>query len=194
MISGLAGPSPTGIDRAMRGSRTIRRLVTGRTTSGPAAPTIQPPTRRATDRRRGGAHRASKGTLPTHTSTDPPRATTDPPRTTTDRGSATLWAAGGIAALFIVVVIVVWAAVATTTRHRAAAAADLAALAAATYATSGERPACDKARWVATHMHATVKSCRLAGWDALVVVAAAPSGVLAGFGPAEARARAGPVD
>lgn len=111
-----------------------------------------------------------------------------------DRGAATLWAAGGIAAVLVVTIAVVWAAVAVNTRHRAAAAADLAALAAASRAIHGERPACARARWVADRMRTTLKSCRLTGWDALVEVTATPPTVLASFGPAEARARAGPVE
>lgn len=111
-----------------------------------------------------------------------------------DRGAATLWAAGGIVLVLVVTIAVVWVAVAVNTRHRVAAAADLAALAAATTATSGERPACAKARWVAHRMRAQLESCRLDGWHALVEVTATPPGVLASFGPAEARARAGPVE
>ncbi|GAB3443119.1 Rv3654c family TadE-like protein [Actinophytocola sediminis] len=112
----------------------------------------------------------------------------------TDRGSATLGAVGGIAVVLVVTVAVFWAAAAVDTRHRAAAAADLAALAAAANVISGERSACDKARWVSTRMRATMKSCRLAGWDAFVEVTALPPGVLVSFGPAAARARAGPAE
>jgi secretion/DNA translocation related TadE-like protein len=96
--------------------------------------------------------------------------------------------------VLVVTTVVVWVAVAANTRHRAAAAADLAALAAAAYAVSGERSACDRARWVADHMHVLLKACRLDGWDALVEVTAMPPGVLASFGPADARARAGPLE
>ncbi|WP_260189849.1 Rv3654c family TadE-like protein [Actinophytocola gossypii] len=109
-----------------------------------------------------------------------------------DRGVATLWAAGAIAAVMVVTVVVVWIGAAANARHRAAAAADLAALAAAGSAIHGERSACDKASWVADRMRVTLASCRLDGWNALVEITAAPPGVLAGFGPAEARARAGP--
>jgi len=96
--------------------------------------------------------------------------------------------------VFVVGIAVVWAVVAVNTRHRAAAAADLAALAAAGNARHGERSACEKARWVSTRMRVTMTSCRLAGLDALVEVAAIPPTVLESFGPAEARARAGPVE
>lgn len=110
-----------------------------------------------------------------------------------DRGAASVWTVAAIAVVMTVATFVVWFGVATSTRHRATAAADLAALAAATAAVRGERQACDKARWVATNMAVELRSCRLSGWDALVEVTARPSGVLAGFGSAEARARAGPV-
>lgn len=111
-----------------------------------------------------------------------------------DRGAATVWAAGGIAVVLLVTTVAVWVAVAADTRHRAAAAADLAALAAAADVVSGERSACDRARWVTDHMRVELASCRLDGWDALVEVTAVPSGVLASFGPAEAQARAGPLE
>jgi secretion/DNA translocation related TadE-like protein len=105
-----------------------------------------------------------------------------------------VWTAGAVAALLAVTTLVVWLGSAAATRHRAAGAADLAALAAAGVAVEGERVACEKARWVTDRMRVELRGCRLAGWDALVEVAAQPPGVLAGFSPAAARARAGPVD
>jgi len=111
-----------------------------------------------------------------------------------DRGSATVWAAGGIAAVMIVTVWLVWFTAAVVTRHRAESAADLAALAAAGKALAGERRACDEARWVTGRMGVELLSCRLSGWDALVEVAASGPGVLSRFRPAVARARAGPVE
>jgi secretion/DNA translocation related TadE-like protein len=105
-----------------------------------------------------------------------------------------VWTAGAVAALLAVTTLVVWLGSAAATRHRAAAAADLAALAAAGVAVEGERVACGKARWVTDRMRVELRGCRLAGWDALVEVVAQPPGVLAGFSPADARARAGPVD
>lgn len=110
-----------------------------------------------------------------------------------DRGAATVWTVGAIAALTSVTVLVLWLGAAAATRHRAASAADLAALAAAGAVTEGERVACGKARWVTDHMGVEMHSCRLDGAEARVETAAAPPGVLAGFGPAEARARAGPA-
>lgn len=111
-----------------------------------------------------------------------------------DRGSATIWAVAGIAALLLLGAMVMEVGAATATRHRADAAADLAALAAAEYATDGEQAACDHARWVAGGMRVHLARCRLAGWNALIEVSDQPTGVLAGFGAATAHAMAGPVD
>jgi len=111
-----------------------------------------------------------------------------------DRGSATVWTVGGIAVVLTVMTVMLWFGAAVATRHRAASAADLAALAAAGAAPAGERQACEQARWVTDQMAVELRSCRLAGWDALVEVVAVPPGVLGNFGSAEARARAGPVD
>ena len=110
-----------------------------------------------------------------------------------DRGAATVWTAGAIAALLTVTTLVVWLGAAAATRHRAAGAADLAALAAAGAVVDGERVACGKARWVTDRMSVVLRSCRLNGAEARVEVVAQPPGVLGGFGPAEARARAGPA-
>ncbi len=59
-------------------------------------------------------------------------------------------------------------------RHRAASAADLAALAAASRALSGEWAACAAAREVAAGAGAAVRACRLEG-DVAVVIAVVPS-------------------
>jgi secretion/DNA translocation related TadE-like protein len=111
-----------------------------------------------------------------------------------DRGSATIWAVGGIAALLVVAVVLLELGAATVVRHRAGSAADLAALAAAAYAPDGQQAACDRARWVADGMRVRLTACRLVGWDALVEVSAQPDGLLARFGPVAAHARAGPAD
>lgn len=110
-----------------------------------------------------------------------------------DRGSATIWAAGGVAALLLIVGLVVAIGAAALTRHQASGAADLAALAAAAHATDGEGPACGRARWVAQQMGTTMTACRLRGWDAEVEITAQPPDLLLGFGSATAHARAGPV-
>jgi secretion/DNA translocation related TadE-like protein len=111
-----------------------------------------------------------------------------------DRGAATVWAVGGIAALFLIVGLVAGLGAAAVTRHRASSAADLAALAAAAYASSGEESACARAGRVAREMRVRLTACRLRGWDAEVEILAEPPDLLFGFGSATARARAGPVD
>jgi secretion/DNA translocation related TadE-like protein len=110
-----------------------------------------------------------------------------------DRGSATLWAVGGIAVVAAVLAGLLLFVAAVVARHRAESAADLAALAAASTAVAGEDQACAEARWVTDQMDVELRSCRLSGWDALVEVVAAPPAVLSQFGRAVARARAGPV-
>ena len=110
-----------------------------------------------------------------------------------DTGSATVWAAGGMAALLLLVGLVVAVGAAAATRHRASGAADLAALAAAAHATEGEGPACERALWVAQRMRVQLTACRLRGWDAEVEITAQPPDLLVGFGSATAHARAGPV-
>lgn len=112
---------------------------------------------------------------------------------TNDRGSASVWAAGGIAAVLLVVGLIVGLGSAAATRHRADSAADLAALAAAAHATAGSDRACERARWVARRMRVELSACRLAGWDVEVEITAQPPDLLLGFGAATARARAGPV-
>ena len=113
---------------------------------------------------------------------------------TTDRGSASVLTVGGMTVLLTATTLFVWVGVAVDTRHHAQSAADLAALAAAGAALTGETEACGLAKWVTDRMGVTLSSCRLNGWDARVEVAARPPGVLAGFGSAHARSRAGPVD
>jgi secretion/DNA translocation related TadE-like protein len=110
-----------------------------------------------------------------------------------DRGSATLWAAGGIAVLFLVTAVVLATGSVVQTHHRVAAAADLASLAAAAHAPEGEAAACGRARWVAGRMGVGVTSCRLSGWDVLVEVSAPLPGELSRFGAVAARSMAGPV-
>jgi secretion/DNA translocation related TadE-like protein len=111
---------------------------------------------------------------------------------TRDRGSATIWAAGGIAALMLIVGLVIAIGAAASTRHRASGAADLAALAAAAHTTEGEERACARAGWVAQRMRTRLTACRLRGWDAEVEITAEPPNLLLGFGSASAHARAGP--
>jgi secretion/DNA translocation related TadE-like protein len=105
-----------------------------------------------------------------------------------------MWTVGGIGAAAAVLSGLLLFASAVVTRHRAESAADLAALAAAATAVAGEDQACEEARWVTQQMDVDLRSCRLSGWDALVEVAAKPPAALSLFGPAAARARAGPVE
>lgn len=110
-----------------------------------------------------------------------------------DRGSATVWAAVGVAMIMTVFVVGLHLAAAVITRHRAEAAADLAALAAAGLAVEGAEAACRRAGEVAAAMGGTVTSCRLVGWDALVEVRIPVVGTVPGIDTAAGRARAGPV-
>lgn len=115
------------------------------------------------------------------------------PRGDRDRGAATVFAA--IVSMGLLVVL--WGGVqlgaATLTRHRAEGAADLAALAVAAYAPQGAESACGRAERVVDRMRAVLVSCRLDGWDARVRVRMGLPGLLSGFDPVGARARAGPV-
>lgn len=111
-----------------------------------------------------------------------------------ERGSATIWAAGGIAVLCLLAAVVLVCGAVVRTRHRATAAADLAALAAAVYTPYGEQVACARASWVATNMRVRVTDCRVVGWDALVEVSGELPGELDAFGPVTAHSRAGPAD
>jgi len=115
-------------------------------------------------------------------------------RATDERGTATLWAAGAVAALFLVAGLVLLMGTAVAARHRATAAADLAALAAAAHAPSGQSDACRKARWVSTQMRAELQDCTMLNWIAVVEVSVGPTGMLASFGAAKAHARAGPTN
>ncbi|WP_199431578.1 Rv3654c family TadE-like protein [Qaidamihabitans albus] len=111
-----------------------------------------------------------------------------------DDGFATVWAACAIAALLTVAGVLWWLGAAVLTRHRAADAADLAALAAAAHAGRGSVESCEHAGLVAGRMRVRLRECRFEGWDALVIVEARPPAPLALFGPATARARAGPIE
>jgi secretion/DNA translocation related TadE-like protein len=115
-------------------------------------------------------------------------------RPAADSGTATLWAAGAIAALFLIAGLVFTIGAAVAARHRAAGAADLAALAAAAHAPSGQPDACRKAQWVVERMHARLRRCEISDWIAVVEVSVEPIGLLAPFGSTNAHARAGPAD
>jgi secretion/DNA translocation related TadE-like protein len=110
-----------------------------------------------------------------------------------ERGSATVWGLGAIAVVAVLTVLVMSMASAVVTRHRAEAAADLGALAAASRAETAAARPCAAARDVAQHMAVRLARCRMAGADAIVEVSLRPGGLLAAFGTASARARAGPA-
>src|SRR5215470_6574989 len=115
-------------------------------------------------------------------------------RPETERGTATLWAVGGIAVLCLVAAALLTFGSVVQTRHRVTAAADLAALAGAAYVPYGLPAAFDRVQWVAAHMGARATTCRLLNLTVLVEVSCSLPGVLSRFGPVSARAAAGPVD
>ena len=89
-------------------------------------------------------------------------------------------------------VLVALAAVGTS-RHRAAVSSDLAALAAAAQALSGQEPACLAAASTARAQGAELEACRTTGDVVDVVVIVRPPGPLGRLGAARATARAGPA-
>jgi secretion/DNA translocation related TadE-like protein len=110
-----------------------------------------------------------------------------------ERGSATVL---GVGLMVVVLALFVFGAqlgAAVATRHRAEAAADLAALASATHAVSGQEFACRAANRVASHMAARLAACELNGWEVIVRVTVDPPGLIGRFGAVDATARAGPV-
>lgn len=115
-------------------------------------------------------------------------------REASDAGMATVWAAVGIAVIMAALLVGLHLGAAVVARHRAEAAADLAALAAAGATVLGAESACTRAEAIAAAMHATVRSCSVAGWEVLVEVRVAVPLTLPGVTPeAPGRARAGPV-
>jgi secretion/DNA translocation related TadE-like protein len=106
-----------------------------------------------------------------------------------DRGSASIWllCAGCVVIAFGLAGAL--AAAAATAGHRAQAAADLGALAGARYAAAGDEVACAHAGAIVEANGARMASCRLDGFD-LVVVVELP---VAGLGTVHGTARAGPV-
>ncbi|NYH80509.1 secretion/DNA translocation related TadE-like protein [Actinopolyspora biskrensis] len=77
--------------------------------------------------------------------------------------------------------------------HRVRAAADLAALAAASYASRGERAACDRAEWVVRGMDATLLSCERNGARFRVRTEAVRESGIPGSRRVTGRALAGPA-
>jgi len=107
-----------------------------------------------------------------------------------DRGSASVTACFAILALIAVTVALAHVGSGVLARHRAQSAADLAALAAAAESVRGTERACSAAGEVAGRVRATVRDCRIDGWDVVVTVTV-PVGL--GSGVATAAARAGPA-
>ncbi|WP_434451669.1 Rv3654c family TadE-like protein [Lentzea sp. E54] len=106
-----------------------------------------------------------------------------------ERGSA---AVSGVAAMLLLIILTVagaQAGSAVIARHRVTGAADLAALAAAARLTEGDDSACDQAKRVAAANGAELTNCAVSGWEVVVEVSA-----ITPFGPANARARAGPAE
>jgi secretion/DNA translocation related TadE-like protein len=123
----------------------------------------------------------------------PRRSCADEVERSPDSGAATIWTALAVAALTGVVLLGCWLGAAVIARHRAEAAADLGALAAASHAAEGPARACDRARWVADRLGATLLTCRWQRLDALVEVQI-PHSAFAGLPGPSARARAGPAE
>jgi secretion/DNA translocation related TadE-like protein len=115
-------------------------------------------------------------------------------RTGRDRGSATVWVLVLAAVLGLVAAASVLVGVAVVARHRAASAADLAALAAAGRAVTGDPSACATAADVARANAAELTACHV-GPGAIVEVEVAIAVRLGGAGvhTAVGRSRAGPV-
>jgi secretion/DNA translocation related TadE-like protein len=93
--------------------------------------------------------------------------------------------------LLLIIVMVAGAQIgaAVVVRHRVTGAADLAALAAAARLTEGDESACEQGRRAAAANRAELTSCTVSGWEVVVEVSA-----ITPFGPANARARAGPAE
>ncbi len=105
-----------------------------------------------------------------------------------------MWAAVAIAVVVGLVGLALVLGSAVVARHRVEGAADLAALAGAASAVSGESRACERARWVAERMGADLVACALRGWEVTVEAAGRPEATVGRFGRPRATARAGPVD
>ncbi len=110
-----------------------------------------------------------------------------------DRGVATVYACLASVVLLMLTGLAVHLGAAVVVRQRAESGADLAALAGAAKALSGQDIACAAATRVAAANGCDVNSCSLAGTEiAIVVTAGAGNGPL--WPSATGRARAGPVD
>ncbi|MEX5636176.1 Rv3654c family TadE-like protein [Parafrankia sp. FMc2] len=121
------------------------------------------------------------------TSTDPGAS---PPAA--DQGSATIWLLGGLMVLILAGSTALSLLQVDAARQRAATAADLAALAAAADRSAAADLACQRARDTAHANIARMTACEIDSTGVTVAVEADLPGPLHAFGPARARARAGP--
>jgi secretion/DNA translocation related TadE-like protein len=110
-----------------------------------------------------------------------------------DEGYATLWVVTAMALVVVAAGVAVGYGIATVARHRAAAAADAAGLTVALWAVDGAATACAKGAETARLNGGVETRCIVDGAVAQVGVTVALPGLLAAWGPATGRARAGPV-
>jgi secretion/DNA translocation related TadE-like protein len=110
-----------------------------------------------------------------------------------ERGSATITTLAGIGVVAFATAVALAVGVLTQVRHRADAAADAAALAAAASAIQGAPDACERGRELANRNGAQLIRCTVVNGIADVTVTMRAPSVLAAFGRATARARAGPA-
>ena len=110
-----------------------------------------------------------------------------------DEGSGTVAVLGIVAVLATCCLMAAALFQGAAARHRAESAADLAALAAAQAVIDGRTSgSCSAAEGLASRNGAVLTSCVVRGEEAWVTTAVNVRGVLAGLGPATARAHAGP--
>jgi secretion/DNA translocation related TadE-like protein len=107
-----------------------------------------------------------------------------------DRGSASLWLLGVALAVLLLAGTVAMAGGLLVARHRAQSAADLGALAGALRAVEGPGVACPAADRIVRANGGRMVACRVEGLDVVLTVRVAGP---AGWGAAEASARAGPA-
>jgi secretion/DNA translocation related TadE-like protein len=113
---------------------------------------------------------------------------------TEDSGSGTVYVLMVIVLLLAVLAAALMLGQTLVARHQAASAADLAALAAADRALEGSAAACAVAAAIASAQEARITACRLHGEIVEIDAAVSLPAALSRFGPAKARARAGPAD
>ena len=114
----------------------------------------------------------------------------------TERGSASVLVLGICLVALVLATAVAGLGGALVARHQAESVADLAALAGADVllGRAPGSPCAAAARLVKSNPvgHVRLVDCRVSGRSTEVAVSARPAGWVAGFGPATARARAGP--